>query len=213
MRITCSLIVLGAVLGSRDVSAQSASSNGVVTLEAPPSSASRDGAPSDSTAPFSSVEPSEGAQASQTALPPPSATPPGPNHPAASRNNWWTPLASLSLVLVLIVVAARVFRRYVPSANPSLPSEALEVLGSSQMDPKLRLHVVRWGSRLLLLGSGPQGVQSLAELSEPAEVENLVKACRASRPRPLGRTLRQLCHPTQGLGLRGRLTVQGEGRP
>lgn len=40
------------------------------------------------------------------------------------------------------------------------------------------VHLVRCGSRMLVLGVGPDGVRTLAEITDPLEVDVLAGACR-----------------------------------
>ena len=42
----------------------------------------------------------------------------------------------------------------------------------------MAVHLVRCGSRMLVLGVGPDGVRTLAEISDPLEVDLLAGACR-----------------------------------
>jgi flagellar biogenesis protein FliO len=226
MRTAGLMILLGISFASNAAGQQpAASSNGVVTLNDSPTGTGGPNASTDLPRGVSaSVKPQralakgvgeriEEGQEEGTTLPRLAVGQDGSSGPVAARANWWTPLASLGLVLGLIVLGARMVRGYLTASQQGLPSEALRVLGSSQIEPKLTLHVIRWGSRLLLVGSGPQGVRTLAELSNAEEVEQLSALCRTDRPRAMPKTLRQVWNPAQGLGLRRRLTVPGGGRP
>lgn len=218
MRAAILVTFLGVVASSASGQEPAASSNAVVTLGSGTVAAAADSLTATSRVPRGGTakaarERAELAPPARTAFPARPTTQGEPNRPAAATGNWWTPLASLGLVLGLIVAGARLLRGYVAGSQPRLSPEVLQVLGSSQIEPKLTLHVVRWGSRLLLVGSGPQGARSLAEVSDAQEVERLATLCRARRPRAMNRTLRQVWNPGQGLGLRRRLTVPGEGRP
>jgi len=99
--------------------------------------------------------------------------------PAASRGSWLSTLGALGLVLALILAAAYVVRRGMPGQPASLPAEALAILGRKALDHRHGLHLVRLGARVLLLGTSQQGLTTLAEVSEPAEVEALVALCRS----------------------------------
>lgn len=211
-RFSWCFLLLGWLVGST-AAAQVASSNDVVVLEeisgdALTSAAPANRLPDGSAAPTDEQHPL-GGQAARTALPPP--TQRDSHRSAATDRSWWTPVASLALVLAMIVLGARIYRFYAAPARQDLPSEALQVLGSAQLEPKLTLHVVRWGPRLLLIGSGPQGLQSLAELSDADEVERVAAACRAKRPRSATTTLRRVWNPAQGMGLLRRLELRREG--
>ena len=70
------------------------------------------------------------------------------------------------LVLVWRVMAAR---------SSSLPSSLVEVYGKVPMTGKQSLHLVRIGSRLLILIESNQGMQRLAEITDPEEVRSVVE--------------------------------------
>lgn len=60
----------------------------------------------------------------------------------------------------------------------ALPAhEMIETLGSVPITPKVRLHLVRFGARILVLHISGQNVQRVAELEEPAEVQKLLGLC------------------------------------
>jgi hypothetical protein len=87
----------------------------------------------------------------------------------------------LAVVLGLILAAAYVVRRGLPGRQTSLPAEAFCVLGRKSLDQRHSVHLVRLGSRLLLVGGSQNGLATLADVTDPAEVESLVALCR---PRP-----------------------------
>jgi flagellar biogenesis protein FliO len=89
----------------------------------------------------------------------------------------------LAVVVVLILVAARVFRRTRAAGPIALPDEAVQVLGRKPIDYQHAIHLVRCGSRILVLGSSQAGLTSLAELTDREEVDSLVELCRSSEPR------------------------------
>ncbi len=53
-------------------------------------------------------------------------------------------------------------------------NEMMEPLGSVQIAPKVRLHLVRFGKRILVLNISGQNVQRVAELEDPDEVQKLL---------------------------------------
>ncbi|MGH7128248.1 MAG: FliO/MopB family protein, partial [Planctomycetaceae bacterium] len=111
---------------------------------------------------------------------------------AGNAGSLWTTFASLAAIIVVLVVAAKLWKKHGPGMNGVLPAEAVEVLGRTPLDPRQCLHVVRCGSRILVLGSSPGGLQSLLEVSDPAEVENLTRLCRTDAGRGTGVMFRSL---------------------
>lgn len=93
---------------------------------------------------------------------------------------WSTTGGALALVVVLILVAAKAFRRSGASGPLTLPEEAVQVLGRRSIDYQHAIHLVRCGSRILVLGSSQGGLTSLAELTDRDEVDALAELCRSN---------------------------------
>ena len=99
-----------------------------------------------------------------------------------SRNGWTNKLAKPELTpalsvagSLLIVVAAFfllviLFRKVSPQANRQLPKEAFECLGRHFLTQKQQLQVLRLGNRIVLVSVMPEGVSTLAEMTDPDEV-------------------------------------------
>lgn len=77
-------------------------------------------------------------------------------------------LAALGLVIVLILGAGLLLRRY-GTVLQGGGSGAIELVASKAVGPKSRLLLVRFGKRLLLLGSGPGGLSMLCEAGDSDE--------------------------------------------
>lgn len=111
-----------------------------------------------------------------------------------SRTSGFSPLvsgaASLGLVLALFLMVIWAVRRGVPKNTASLPREAVESLGSMALAGKHQVHLVRCGNKILLLSAGTSGVETLTEISEPAEVERLQGLCQNAEP--ANRSFRQM---------------------
>jgi len=88
---------------------------------------------------------------------------------------------SLVLVLGVFLLLVWVFRQSVPNGFGGLPTEVFEVLGRGQLAYRQQACLVRCGSKLLLLGIGSTTITKLAEIDEPAEVEQLLRVCRKGR--------------------------------
>jgi flagellar biogenesis protein FliO len=93
----------------------------------------------------------------------------------------WSTLGALSFIIALIVVAARLLKKHGPAAVAGLPPEALEPLGKHYVDPRNSIHFIRCGSRILVLGLSPHGFQTLTEVTDPVEVNQLAGACRRQK--------------------------------
>jgi flagellar protein FliO/FliZ len=89
---------------------------------------------------------------------------------------------SLAAVLGVFFVFVWVLRRASPSGQATLPGEAFEVLGRAPLANSQQAHLLRCGSKLLLVSVSATGAQTLAEITDPEEVDRLAELCRQSRP-------------------------------
>jgi flagellar biogenesis protein FliO len=89
-----------------------------------------------------------------------------------------TGAASLGLVLGLFLLVIWSVRRGMPKGAGMLPAEAVEVLGRAPIAGRQHVHLVRCGNKLVLLSAHGAGVETLTEISDPAEVERLQEICR-----------------------------------
>jgi flagellar biogenesis protein FliO len=96
----------------------------------------------------------------------------------------WTAVSALAVVVGLILVLARIFRRHAPRFSQALPAEALEVLGRRFLDQKQSIVLLRIGSRILVVGSSTAGLQGLGELTDAVEVDFIAGVCRGTRNGP-----------------------------
>ncbi|HET6325528.1 MAG TPA: flagellar biosynthetic protein FliO [Planctomycetaceae bacterium] len=101
--------------------------------------------------------------------------------PAGPSLSPWTAVMALAVVVCLILVLARIFRRHAPMFSQSLPTEALEVLGRRFLDQRQSVVLLRIGSRILVVGSSAAGLQGIGELSDPIEVDLIAGMCRGTK--------------------------------
>ena len=114
---------------------------------------------------------------------------------APNRPGWSATLWPLLLVVGLIVVGARWLKSHAPNAAQGLPSEAFEILGRKAIDTRTSVLLARSGARVLLLSLSPHGLQTLAEITDPVEVDCLAGLCHAThRDQSLVETFRSLLH-------------------
>ncbi|WP_162130564.1 flagellar biosynthetic protein FliO [Schlesneria paludicola] len=101
----------------------------------------------------------------------------GKSKSISASNSLISTAVSLSLIVGALFVAGRWMKRNGFRGPQQLPDEALEVLGRRTLEPRASVHLVRLGSRVLLLGVGGDGVRTLSEIDDPVEVERLIRAC------------------------------------
>lgn len=102
----------------------------------------------------------------------------GKNGGARTAPSIWGTLGALLVVISIILVSAKLFKKHHPLASSSLPREVVEVLGKKPLDARQTIHFVRCGSRILILGSSPSGLEMLSEVLDPVEVDLITGMCR-----------------------------------
>jgi flagellar biogenesis protein FliO len=107
---------------------------------------------------------------------------------------WLRTLGALAVVAGLIFAARRLLRRWAGSA-PAGQAGPMEVLARASVAPRQQLLLIRLGKRLVLIGSGGGTMTTLAEVSDEAEVDDLMQSVKAAK----------------GAGLAGLLTRRKEG--
>ena len=90
----------------------------------------------------------------------------------------WKTFGALALVLALIIVGSKLWKKHGPGIAAGLPAEAIDVLGKRHLDARQSIHFVRLGSRILVLGSSAEGLRTLAEVTDPVEVDYLAGLCQ-----------------------------------
>ncbi len=123
-------------------------------------------------------------------IPPPAKTIPSPDNAAApsiptngSGRSWYRsgPVA-LGVVLAVIVAAAWLIRRYVPSVKTMSGAGPVQVVGRAYLSPKQTIALVQVGRRHVLVGVTPEHITNLGHISDPNESFDL--QVKASRPDP-----------------------------
>lgn len=92
----------------------------------------------------------------------------------------WTTAISLTVIIGTLGTVAYWLKPYLGTSR-GLPIEAFELLGRRSLEQKVAIHLVRCGSRVLVLSVSSEGARTLSEITDPAEVRQLVDACHAPR--------------------------------
>ncbi len=118
--------------------------------------------------------------------PSPSDTKPG------STGSLFGVISSLAIVVGLFFTVAWLFRKTVPRAAQALPSEVLETLGRSPLTQRDHMHLIRLGNKLVLVCISQSGVQPLAEITDPDEVERLSAIASTTQSGSVTETFRDM---------------------
>ena len=90
----------------------------------------------------------------------------------------WRTTGALLVVLAIFLFGAKLWRKHIPVANIGLPTEAIEILGRKSIESRHSVYLIRCGTRILVVGSSVDGMQTLAEVTDPVEVDHLAGICR-----------------------------------
>lgn len=96
---------------------------------------------------------------------------------ASNGGGLWTTVLALGAIVTALALAGRWLKPYL-GAPRGLPIEAFELLGRRLIEPKVSIHLVRCGGKILVLGVSPDGVRTLSEISDPQEVARLTETCQ-----------------------------------
>jgi len=104
------------------------------------------------------------------------------NEPIAAPTTPWyrTPYAALGGVLALIFGLTLLVRRYFPAARP-VAADVLRVIGRVPIGGKQSAVLLHVGRRLVLVGMGPDAMRTLAEITDPEEVSQLLGKTNSKR--------------------------------
>lgn len=86
-------------------------------------------------------------------------------------------VVALTAVLLLIAVLAKVLKKHTPLASQSLPDDVLSLLGRKMIDQRNAVQFLRLGDRILVVGVSVDGLRTLAEITDPVEVDRIAGAC------------------------------------
>lgn len=125
---------------------------------------------------------------------------PNPRRPAATQSgSLWVTLVIVVATFAGLALVTRWLKTHGPAQFRALPNDALELLGRRTLEPRVTVHLVRCGGRILMLGVAPDGVRTLAEYTDPVEIDLLAGACRTTSDngaaQPFGALFTQTAKP------------------
>lgn len=87
---------------------------------------------------------------------------------------------ALAFVVALILVGAKLWKKHAPASTRRLSTEAIDILGRKSIEQGLSIYLIRCGNRILVVGSSADGLQTLTEVTDPAEVDYMAGLCHHS---------------------------------
>ena len=124
-----------------------------------------------------------------------------------------TVISSLAVVLGLFFVTAWLMRRTGPGALVTLPNDVFESLGRAQLSNRQQVHLVRCGTKLLLVSVTPDGAETLTEIDDPDEVTRLTGLCKANQAGSATAAFRQVLHQFAGQPVEAGFIGRTDSRP
>jgi flagellar biogenesis protein FliO len=107
---------------------------------------------------------------------------PGPGGSLTDGNGgdvwgWLKMLGGLGLIAGGAYAVKRfAVRRWRPMGTSPRANETMKVIGRSPLAPRQELVLVKLGRRVVMVASGPDGSRTLSEVTDPAEVAELLAA-------------------------------------
>lgn len=102
------------------------------------------------------------------------------------------PLRIVTSSLAIVLGGFALFLVWFRRQTAAVSTGAMDTLGTIQVTPKVRLHLVRLGSRLLLLHLTPEKVERVAEVTDPSEVQSLLAAHHGATRQPVSGRIDEL---------------------
>ncbi|HBN76118.1 MAG TPA: hypothetical protein DD473_09925 [Planctomycetaceae bacterium] len=93
-----------------------------------------------------------------------------------------TPVLALAGVISIIFFISRIVKKQVPFASQNLSAEVLDILGRKVVDQRHSIVFVKAGQRILVLGSSLDSLNTLAEITDPVEVDQIRGLCKTAAP-------------------------------
>jgi flagellar biogenesis protein FliO len=83
--------------------------------------------------------------------------------------------AGLIIVIVVIWGLSLLLKKFVTVRGLVSSSESLKILSTLSLSPSRVLYLVRLGERILLIGGGEGGLRTLADITNPEEVSQIMR--------------------------------------
>lgn len=117
---------------------------------------------------------------------------------SSSSSGWIRTVLSLAVVLGLIFALKWAMRKYSPGKAAPAQSKLVEVLFRTPISPKHQVMLIRVGQRVLVVGAGAEGMNTLAEISDPEQVAEVLGAAERSKSTSLSGNFSQLMRNWRG---------------
>lgn len=117
---------------------------------------------------------------------------PDPDRDRSPRNTMTVVVTSLSIVLGAFFLFVWITRKTPGATTTRLPTEAVDLLGTTTLPGRQQLQLLRVGRKLVLLSIHSHEVRCVTEVTDPVEVDHLCQLCQQSRPGSVSHTFREV---------------------
>jgi flagellar biogenesis protein FliO len=113
--------------------------------------------------------------------------------------------SSLAVVLGLFAALIWATRKFGArgGGNKNIPKEVFQTLGSTSIDPRTQVSLLRCGQRILILARTNNGVHPLGEITDKDEVRHLIATCTGDSKQEFHNALASLESEPAGSGYIG----------
>jgi len=115
-----------------------------------------------------------------------------------------TVIGGLAIVLGIFFLVAWGMRRAAPAGSGALPGEVFELLGRAPLGGRQQAHLLRCGTKLVLVSVTPSGAETITEITDPVEVDRLAGLCRQAQPNSATAVFRQVLDQVTRHGVENR---------
>ncbi len=124
---------------------------------------------------------------------------------SGSTNPLITVSSSLALVLGLFAALIWATRKFGTQggSNKNIPKEIFQTLGSTSIDPRTQVSLLRCGQRILIIARTNNGVHPLGEITDKDEVRHLIATCTGDSKQEFHNALASIESETAGSGYIG----------
>ncbi len=95
-----------------------------------------------------------------------------------------TVASSLTIVIGLFMGFVWLSRRAVGTKAGTVSPQVIQTLGRHSLNARQEVQLLRFGSKLLAVAVSPQATTTLAEITDPDEVQQITERCLANESQP-----------------------------
>jgi len=96
-------------------------------------------------------------------------------------DGWWRTLLALGIVVGLVFAARWGLRKLTGAAGGAAGGEAMRIVARTNVSGRQQILLVHCGRRLLVVGAGPEGMNTLSEITDEEEVRRMLAEAKPGK--------------------------------